>query len=361
MIPQIGDYAKKWTTWYKDMLLFMPVYLLLMYMALNVLTTSDFFKNGYVGNLIANPANDTWYSNFLILGVNAAIVIVLLNMPLIVAFKMGGVATTLFSKTGLTAGGVWGKVSGWAGRNTVGKGASWADKKLSNMPLGNSLLARDLRGASLGALAGAKMGGNRSYTEQAKEMKEVTKKAKEIGRSKQLATAIANAKAGRPPVIGASTTDVLGAMSKDEKLKLGFDRLKDIHVLKSLKDDDFEAIKKSDEFTDEQKTEIAKARVDALQDAVGQMDTASIKNMVENMDGKDIMKLIANNPTLALDNNVVEQLKPSQLKTMAEEGLDETTRRRIGDTIHNWETIVGRAHRAASFVNKPSNMNDWQT
>jgi len=124
---EIKKYAKKWTGTYFNMLLFMPVYLLLMYLALNVLTTSTFFKAGYANNLITNPSAP-WYSNFLILGVNAFIVIFLLNLPLVAAIEMGGVATGWISKnkwtSGLNANAIWKKFGGATYTGTVGRATS---------------------------------------------------------------------------------------------------------------------------------------------------------------------------------------------------------------------------------------------
>jgi len=131
MMPQIQsiqDKARQWSGMYYSMLIFMPVYLLLMYMALSVLTTSTVFQSGYAGNLVAGVAGEAWYANFLALGVNAFIVIFLLNMPLVVAMSMGGMATSWIDKTGLTGKQIWGRVGStvgkWSHQGTVGRAAS---------------------------------------------------------------------------------------------------------------------------------------------------------------------------------------------------------------------------------------------
>ncbi len=124
---EIKTYAKKWTSMYTSMLLFMPVYLLLMYLALNVLTTSSFFHTGYLGNLVTS-SSATWYSDYLALGVNAFIVIFLLNLPLVAAIEMGGVATGWISKNKFTSGlnmqGIWKRFGGASYTGTVGRATS---------------------------------------------------------------------------------------------------------------------------------------------------------------------------------------------------------------------------------------------
>lgn len=115
-IPQLGDYATKWTKLYKNQLLFMPVYLLLMYFAMSVLVSNTMFGSGFAGNL---GPNDAWYSNFLILGVNAALVIIMLNAPLMAALALGAKMPGIAKKFGADA--IWKSVGSWTGRNTAGR------------------------------------------------------------------------------------------------------------------------------------------------------------------------------------------------------------------------------------------------
>jgi hypothetical protein len=155
---EIKKYAKKWTDMYTSMLLFMPVYLLLMYLALNVLTTSTFFKAGYAGNLITN-SSAPWYSNFLILGVNAFIVIFLLNLPLVAAIEMGGVATSWIKKTGLTADNIWKHVGSQFGSRTAGRVAySMANSNAMAKLASKSPLIGSLASAGLGKVSKADFG-----------------------------------------------------------------------------------------------------------------------------------------------------------------------------------------------------------
>jgi hypothetical protein len=118
VVPQLHPYSKQWTQQYTAMLTFMPVYLLLMYLALNVLTSSNLFgainSSGVVGN-------GAWYGGLLALGVNAFLVCFLLNMPLIVAAKMGGIASEFINPKKIGMDTLFKKFSSQTGSRTVGR------------------------------------------------------------------------------------------------------------------------------------------------------------------------------------------------------------------------------------------------
>jgi hypothetical protein len=126
IVPEIGSYAKKWTDLYKGMLLFMPVYLLLMYLALNVLTSTPFLS----GNTTV-AAGAEWYSSTISLAINAVIVIILLNFPLVAAISIGGGAVKFINADKIGAAGMWRgtrNLSWWGAKQayqgTVARGAS---------------------------------------------------------------------------------------------------------------------------------------------------------------------------------------------------------------------------------------------
>ncbi|MCX6716043.1 MAG: hypothetical protein NT077_03435 [Candidatus Taylorbacteria bacterium] len=150
--PEIKTYTESWQSTYKSML-FMPIYLLLMDLALNVLTTTPMFGKyntpavgatsgttappagaSMIENALAQttpPANsgDDWYKGYLLLAVNATIVIFLLNMPLVAAASiagkgskvLGGFMDGAVKKFG--AGTVWKGFGNQAGTRTLGRAA----------------------------------------------------------------------------------------------------------------------------------------------------------------------------------------------------------------------------------------------
>lgn len=125
VIPGIKEYTNDFTKQLQSQLIFMPVYLLLMYVALRVLNESKILGTGYM-QLYQGNMSGSWAIDLIVLGINFALVIVILNIPLIGAMKLGGSATKMFSgladKFGATN--VWKNVGSFAGRNTVGWTAS---------------------------------------------------------------------------------------------------------------------------------------------------------------------------------------------------------------------------------------------
>ncbi len=121
VVPKLGDHATKWIDMLKSQLFFMPVYLLLMYFALSVLTSSSIFKTGYAGSLVAGGG---LASDLLAIGVNAALVIIMLNIPLVAAMTLGAKMPG-FAKN-LTADAIWKKVGGFAKGGTIsGAQGAW--------------------------------------------------------------------------------------------------------------------------------------------------------------------------------------------------------------------------------------------
>ncbi len=149
IIPQVQEYSKDWVKQYTAMLTFMPAYLLLMYLALNVLTSNP---NGLFGmvNSTGVVGNGAWYSSILVLGVNAFLVCFLLNMPLVVAAKMGGMAAHWIEKSGFNGGTVWKKFGSQAGSRTLGRAAYAANDSrpvrwlASKSPLIGGLVSNNL-------------------------------------------------------------------------------------------------------------------------------------------------------------------------------------------------------------------------
>ena len=127
-LPEVKNYVADWTKYYKSMLIFMPVYLLLMYLGMNVLATTPLFSpSGAAGN------DPTGWASLLSLGINATIVVFMLNMPLVAAASIAGKSISLLDSASkkFSSGAIWGKARdyGQAGalgawKNTGGRAAS---------------------------------------------------------------------------------------------------------------------------------------------------------------------------------------------------------------------------------------------
>ena len=354
IVPEIGGYAKRWTDAYKSMLVFMPAYLLLMYLALNVLTTSPFLGGADLANAAATIGTGTteWYTSIMALVINAVIVIVLLNFPLIAAISIGG-GTVKFANATVMGASRWvrNNTVGAASTRIIGGTANYLDKKIGNTRAGNWLISRDIRGATTGAVAKAKFGTDRSYEDLDKVNRDVEKKNKEIVRNIEFRKALSLA-ASNPAGLKAA----MDKMDTKQKVALKADDLKNPEVAKHLKGSDYEAIKKSDEstggFTDQEKTDILDARKTGLDDALSKSQTDVIRHMIDNMDGKELLKL---GDAMLKEPGVVEHLKQSQLKTMSDEGLGEATKKAIGDQIDTWPS----PHKSRPFIN--NNRTEWTT
>ncbi|MDD5165479.1 MAG: hypothetical protein PHG25_03005 [Candidatus Pacebacteria bacterium] len=357
VIPQLKEKADHFTKHLTSQLIFMPVYLLLLYAALRILTTA--------GSVFSNPGSANAFQgtgdalsfiplNYVVLAVNDFFIIFLLNIPLVTAFSMGGIASDWIKTDRFGAKGMWKTVGGYTGTRTIGRWASSADKALGNTRIGNSLAVRDIRSATIGAVAKSKMGGDRNFEELGKAQGEVAKKNKEIVRGNTINGLITGAIAGRAYPINPTTgknvvQETFGKMNEKEKLALvGKNVTNDAalkETLKHLKSSDFDAIKKSDDFSDEDKAKIANMRKDSLDNSLVGGHGDVTKHMVENMDGKDLLKL---GNTMLINPGLVEHLKPSQLKMMSDEGLADATKRTIGRMINT--SVV--PHKAKGFVNK---------
>jgi hypothetical protein len=133
VIPELKSKSDHFLGHLKDQLVFMPVYLLLLYASLRILSTSTVFTHPS-GDVFSGSG--TWFSNMIkgysILAVNDFFIIFLLNIPLVTAIGMSGLAGELTSKLvdpkKFGAEAIWKKIGASTGRNlyqgTVSRGAS---------------------------------------------------------------------------------------------------------------------------------------------------------------------------------------------------------------------------------------------
>ncbi len=338
-IPDLKTYATKWAGTYKSQLIFMPVYLLLMYFALSVLTSSNLFQAGFATN---QSTGEHWWANYMILGINATIIIVMLNAPLLAAMTIGAMMPKWAEKAG--AGAIWKGVGGWAGTRSLGFAASKTDKYLEKTRIGNSLLGRDIRSATIGQVAKSNFGGSRSYDETKKELKDVAKKQTMMDRSAQIKKLIAS---------DSKSSDeykaIIKLMSKDEKLALGKDVLKNPEVMKHLQKSDIEAIEKSEDFKPEDVSTLKSARKDAFSSAVTTGDKEVVKQMVKDMDIDSIVE----DESLLANPGLLEHLSIDRLKKISETNISKETKNAIARSVLDWKTTSGgKEHPAAGWIKK---------
>lgn len=355
VIPQINSKVKQFVGALYSQLIFMPAYLLLMYVALTIINSSNLLEAGNVQNLTASMTGTNWIMPYVFLAVNFAIVIFILNLPLVVGLSLGGMATD-WMKSGINkfnAMNVWKGMGGVAGTNTIGRFASWADKKVADTPLGNSYTGRQIRGGTTGALAKTKFGGSQSWEDKSKIMKEVKSKRAEIDRKNEAKEALGYAIKGITPPTGKPILkDSLKKMGVKERLDyLGAKKLKEPNVVKILSSKDFKAIKedKDNLFTEEDKREIFEAREKALKDALAsdsEENTKTVKHMIDNMDGDELLGL--NDKDILKNPNAIKFFKSSQLEKMDKERLDPEIKNIIKGEI---DKLGADKHPAYGWVN----------
>jgi hypothetical protein len=348
IIPQLKSKSSKLLSTFTNQLLFMPVYLLLMYLALQIV--SNF-------NVYSASNSDSTIFGIVAVAANCVFVIIMLNVPLLAAFEFGAMAPN-FMKNNFGADKVWkyfaGNTLGYGASQIFGRAASSLDKSLGNRKFfGTTTLGRDMRAATVGALAKQKFGSSRSYEESQKEKKTNTQKANEINRQKDFNYALARVKSDPTKISELKTA--IGNLSEKQILSLGAKTLSDINVAKHLKGSHYEAIKKStDDFSDQDKSDINKAREKALDDAIGSGQNDVIKHMIENYDGKDLLKLGGDR---LKKPEVIMNLRDGQLRVLQDEGLAQDVKNEIYKQIMATASTPNK-HRSYGFMVK--NEQSWR-
>jgi hypothetical protein len=360
-IPHLKDFSKRWTDQLKTQLIFLPVYLGLMYVAIRIMTESNLntimtSSPGGLGDIVN-------------MVVGFSIILIMMNLPIVAAASVAGISKGWTEK-------VFGNMTSWgkgvlkagpaaAARQTIGASASAIDKKLSNtrIPLiGNSVTGRDVRGATVGALAKSKFGGSTSYEDLQKTKKEVGKKDKEIGRTRAFNAAYSAYNSTSSTANLSTLKTAFGDLNDKEKMGLGVKVLTNAELIKNMKKSEFDAIKKSDDMSDEDKAAISKARTDVLNSTVTSDPTGDqAKNMIRNMEGSDLMKLYEKNSAIFKQTGLVNNLTTSQLKYLNENGFDDPTLKHdVYNIIVNKVGAApaiggGKKHQAASWISNPNN------
>ncbi|HTK32974.1 MAG TPA: hypothetical protein VL335_00295 [Candidatus Paceibacterota bacterium] len=187
VIPQLADRAKDFTKQLNAQLIFMPVYLLLLYAALRILTASTVFTNPSGNAFSGSGASLTFIPlNYVVLAINDFFIIFLLNIPLVTAMSMGGVASDWINTDKFGAKGMWKNIGAGVGRNTGGRLAHIANnsgvmKNISaRAPLVGNIVSKQLdKAANFGF--GQKKGGFKDRTDAL--AKDFTKQYDTVGKA----------------------------------------------------------------------------------------------------------------------------------------------------------------------------------
>ncbi len=192
-------------------LIFMPVYLLLMYIGLKVIAGSNMLAAANASIEGASGATN-WIFSYIVLSINFAIVIVILNLPLFVALAMSGnLSKKTLEKFGADT--IWKNVGTWTqkratgfgsqlGSRTFGRAAYSFNEKITPRIMAASPLLGSITDKTIGSVAkagfGTKKGG---YEDRLK-----AKKKREEDMHKIIGDRLKNT--------GASDTDVKAYQAK---------------------------------------------------------------------------------------------------------------------------------------------------
>ncbi len=361
------DISDKWWGWLKQQLIFMPVYLLFMYVALRFISTIN-PKEGFFTALNLAQKDASGVSQYGILLSNVGIIfqygiaLILINIPLLAASQIGGGLSTKWGESaqkwvsGKLRQGA-GATSSYAGRNTVGRWAGNLDKKWENTPRGNSRIGRSLREATTGKMANSKFGGSTSFKDDEKLDKEIDSKRREIDNVRNIKGYIETLKKN-PADIAAQKgiRDAMNKMSNKEIESLDKDILSSEHVVPHVSSNVYKNIEKGDK-SDSDKVAIRDARNKKLAVAVGSGSSSTIKDILKNMSGEDLQRYIEDTtpPGTPISDNLIEHIRSSQLKDM--DGMDSTLRKQIGNSIDLWTGKYPNNHAAYKFIN--DNRGEW--
>ncbi len=336
-------------------LMFMPIYLFLMYIALKLISDPMFTQ------IFNVPGSNSFGTLQLGVILQYTIAIIFINAPLVAAIQFGGMGMK-WAPTGLS---ISKGVGGFLGRNVVGRvarglGKSFDATAASGKVFGNETLFK--KGASvLGALnisqgirgtldkgEKGKYGGSQSLKDIKDEAEKRTKEIRKISLKQELEDAIAKNKQDE-------VRKILEKMSDAEIAGLSAKTLKNPNVIPHLSGNVYKNVDKGDK-NDDEKVEIAEARAKALTAALASAtltgNSSIAKSMMKNMSGSDLEKMLESVPSgTPVPDAFIEHLKPSHLKDM--ENVDDNLRKEIGRKIQGWSTAHGgRNHPALDHVNK---------
>ena len=187
VVPGLSEASKKFTDALKSQLIFMPVYLLLMYASFKVLL-------GISPASMAMSAVTSGKSLFDIKAmtgvvINYVLVGFLLNLPLVVAVKLGGMATEWINMKKVGAAAMWKKVGSQVGSRTVGRaaysfGQSEAFKNIaSRVPIAGTVMSNAVSKVGNAGFGEKKGGYEDRLKAKGKAMEDLHKKIGTVNRS----------------------------------------------------------------------------------------------------------------------------------------------------------------------------------
>lgn len=370
IFPQIKDsMSKKWEGLLIGQLVFMPIYLLLMYVAVSFLSGVDgtgFFSQLDKARATTGTSNNLLFSSVGLI-LQYTIAYILLIIPLMAAIKLGGDSAKLGQSAQKWVSGVLGGV---VGRNTAGRlaratgsGFDSMAAKAQNIPGGkfassvlrNFGVSQFTRG-QLDKYEKSKYGSSQSLADVEKQDKDRARVVSSIARYQEKSKKFKDTLKLASPN-HAQWEDLrkeASSMTSKEIEKLAennFDILVDPKFAASLTSQQFDKIVDGDFITEQEKTKVKEARALMLNDMLesGQAGSATIAEYMKGLSGKELAKLKQFNSG-TITNEVLDNLRPTQLKEMSD--LKGPARTQIGNYISQ-----NPRHTAHGYINQ--NRQEW--
>lgn len=318
-------------------LIFMPVYLFLLYVSLRLISDPTFTA---IFNAKSASGDPGFLGSMIGVALQYTIAIIFINAPLLAAIQLGAVGM----KWVPSAKDVSGRVSGFLGRNTLGRagralGESYDTMAANGTFLGSKTIAKyggkvmrytnisqGVRGG-LANIEGSKYGSQASLASKEKEEKERTREVAKVARTNMQGAGIKSFL----ELNGKHTTTqlddfrkVVGGIDAKELQDIDFDKLKNPSFASSIPSSKFDSLIK--ELTPTQQQELKDAREKGFKDILATHGADYLINTALKGKPQDIAKL----PTdVLITPDVAMNLDPATLRKMVDENVGRETRDKI--------------------------------
>lgn len=398
LIPKLKTYAEQWKTALIGQAFFAPIFLLFFLIALALMRSQDL--KSVLSGITGDPGTGAAFllaSNLIIFILSIFFIFMGLGVARQTAGKMGsGVVKWVTGKASSIAA----TSAGWAGRNTLARGARALgeeyDRRMSALPadaykranritLGAfSTIDQNIRGGFKSAET-ARYGGKVTLSDVEKRTAERVRGLSQVRRGGEekakidagfeaIQEAIRNDTYNSTMPVVADYMKAVSSMSDKEleqMLEERMDLLKDKHFAAALAPRHMDFINKYDNITAQDKAAIRTAREEGLVMFVDAAEATDKKNAASgtttNVKEKEVSRIVSGKPKdvaklpakVLTNPDVAVTLKPNVLNQIAQEDtLSEKDRDAIRTVIENQATTPGNtnkvADKSAQWLNSPA-------
>ncbi len=370
IFPKVGEKSDEMFKILKGQLIFMPVYLGLMYVALRVISDQGFMSifNASPG-VPALQTGDVFGFTMAGVVIQYTIAALFINAPLAAAIGAGAWG----AKWAPDASAIGKRIGGLVGRNTAGRIGKWAGESFdrgaaSGKVFGSETLYKmgapltkwtGINQAIRGGLASAekgKYGGRQTLADVESENKKRAREVAGVARSGRQAAVLATVmNRGVTPTLAQTKTfnEEVRRMSKKEIEETKFEKLSNPLFVSKLSSKQFDALIEGDAITDDQKGKLKGIRKQGLQETMAHDNNNLMKDTIKNLSGKELADLDINTLRRA---EVLNNLTPEHLKAM-EDILDRPTKQMISGHIRGLPPT--NDHKAFGWMNNARNFRNW--